>query len=134
MADQDVQEFVARYCKRAGIEPPPAAADGTYVLRFDAKYAVHFGSDGRGGLVLRHDFKPLEHDRRRQEAMQRLMRINLALAGRKRSTLTIDSASGKPFLYDVLALDTTDESSGFKTVTSFVNEIAAFHKALDNRH
>ncbi len=133
MAALKVQEFVAHYCKRAGIEPPEAEADGTYVLRFDTKYAVHFGSDGRSGLVLRHNFKPLERDRTRQEAMQRLLRINLALAGRKRSTLTLDSESGTPFLYDIVGLD-TDEGVGFKTVTSFVNEVAAFHKALDGRH
>lgn len=133
MATKNVEAFVARYCEQAGIEAPAAEADGTYVLRFDGKYPVHFGSDGRSGLLLRHDFKPLERDRTRQEAMQRLLRINLALAGRKRSTLTIDSAAAKPFLYDVVALDTADESIAFKKVTGFVNEIAAFHKALD-RH
>ncbi len=133
MATLNVETFVARYCERAGIEAPAAETDGTYVLRFDGKYTVHFGSDGRAGLLLRHDLKPLERDHTRQEAMQRLLRINLALAGRKRSTLTIDSAAGKPFLYDIIAINAADESVGFKTVTGFVNEIAAFHKALD-RH
>ena len=131
MAELNVEEFVAGYCEQAGIKSPPAETDGTYVLRFDGKYAVQFGSDGRDSLLMRHDFKPLESDRPRQEALQRLLRINLALAGRKGSTLTIDSASGKPFLYDLIPADTADESARFKKVTSFVNEIAAFHKALD---
>jgi hypothetical protein len=131
MAELNVEEFVAGYCEQAGIKSPAAEADGTYLLRFDGKYAVQFGSDGRNSLLLRHDFKPLDRDRTRQEAMQRLLRINLALAGRKRSTLTIDSASGKPFLYDLIPADSADESAGFKKITGFVNEIAAFHKALD---
>ena len=134
MASAKVDEFMTGYCKLARVEPPTAEADGAYVLRFDGKYAVRFGSDHRNRLLLRHDFAQLRDEPARREALERLLRINLFLSGRKRSTLSLDQPSSTPFLYEVVALDETDATEGFKTVTAFVNEVAAFHRALDGRY
>jgi hypothetical protein len=132
MTDLKVAGFVAGYCRQAGVEPPPASADGAYVLRFDGKYDVRFASDGRNHLLLRHDFTGLDRDTPRQEALERLLRINLVLLGRKRSILSIDKPSETPCLYDVVPLDSPDLD--FKSVTMFVNEVVAFRRALDGRH
>jgi hypothetical protein len=107
--------------------------DGAYVLHFDGKYEVQMRPEGRNGLLLRHDLPALKKDRSRNDTLQRMMRINLLLAGRKHSTLTLDNAGETPFLYDLVTVE-GDVSSGFRSITGFVNEVAAFHKALDRRH
>ena len=134
MASPKFQQFMTGYCKRVGVEAPAADTDGSYVLRFDGRYQVRFGADHRNQLLLRHDFAQLGDETARREALEKLLRVNLLLSGRKRSTLSLDQASRTPFLYDVVTLDEAEGAEGFKSVTAFVNEVAAFRRARDGRH
>lgn len=129
-------EVMAGYCKRLGTRPPQPRGDGAYVLRFEDKYEIQLspGPEGRDRVLLRADLPPLARDRERRDRIERLMRINLLLSGRKQSTLSLDDAVDTPFLYDLVAVDTADADSSYRSITAFVNEVAAFHKALERSH
>jgi hypothetical protein len=131
---EQVEEVVAAYCKRLRAPPPRPRDDGSYVLRFENKYEVLVTPEGRDRMLLRSDLPPLKRDRDRRDTVERLMRINLLLSGRKRSTLTLDTAADTPFLYDLVNVDTVDPDANFRAITAFVNEVAAFHKALARTH
>jgi hypothetical protein len=128
-----VDEVVEGYCRRIGAAAPARGEDGAYVLRFQDKVQIRLSSEGRDRLLLRADLPRLKRDRERHDALQRLMRINLLLSARKRSTLTLDKAD-TPFLYDVLTVGAAELDSSYRSITIFVNEVSAFHKALDRIH
>ena len=128
-----VDEIVEGYCRRIGATAPPRGEDGAYVLRFQDKIQIRLSGDGRDRLLLRADLPHLKRDRARRDDLQRLMRVNLLLAARKRSTLTLDNAD-TPFLYDVLTVGAADLDASYRSITIFVNEVSAFHKALDRIH
>lgn len=113
---------------------PAAREDGSYVLKFDGKYEILFCPVGSDRLLLRADLPGLKDDRSRQDALRRMLRINLALSGRKNSTLSLDRAQGTPFLYDLLEVTAAEVPASPRLVTGFVNEVAAFHKALERVH
>jgi len=127
-------EVVTGYCKRHGAPLPAPREDGAYVLVFDHKYEVQVRPEGRDRMLLRADLPPLGRGRDRRDTVERLMRINLLLSARKRSTLSIDPAADTPFLYDLVAVETADVDSNFRSITGFVNEVAAFYKALERTH
>jgi hypothetical protein len=129
-----VEEVVVGYCRRVGAKPPPPDANGGFVLRFQDRIEVRLSGDGRDRLLLRADLPQLTRDRGRRDALQRLMRVNLLLSGRKRATLTLDNAVETPFLYTRLSVGPTDVDSSYRSITTFVNEVAAFHKALNRSH
>jgi hypothetical protein len=129
-----VDEVVAGYCRRIGATPPEPGQDGAYVLRFEQRVAIRLSGEGRDRVLLRADLPPLKRDRNRLETLQRLMRVNLLLTGRKRATLTLDNAADTPFLYDVLTVGPAEVDSSHRLITTFVNEVTAFHKALDRVH
>lgn len=129
-----VDDVVGAYCARAGTSTPAAGEDGSYVLKFDGKYEIQLSPAGNDRLLLRADLPGLEDDRSRQDALRRLLRINLALSGRKNSTLSLDRAHGTPFLYDLLQVTAAEVPTSPRLVTRFVNEVAAFHKALERVH
>jgi hypothetical protein len=126
-----VEDVVTDYCKQLGTVPPKPREDGIYVLHFDNKYEVEFRPAGRDQVMLRAGLPPLKRDAGRADALRRLMRINLALSDRKHSTLTLDEAHDTPFLYDILNGGPADMASNARLVIRFVNEVAAFHAALD---
>ena len=128
-----LEEVVTGYCKRHGAPAPAPRDDGGYVLRFDNKYDVLVTPDGRDRMLLRADLPRLKRDRERRDTIERMMRINLLLAGRKHSTLSVDQ-DDTPFLYDLVSVDTADTDSAFRSITGFVNEVAAFLKALERTH
>jgi hypothetical protein len=129
-----VDEVVSAYCARSGASAPAPRDDGSYVLTFDGKYAIQFTPAGSDQLLLRADLPGLKDDRSRHDDLRRLLRINLALSGRKNSTLSLDRAQGTPFLYDVLKVTAAEVSASPRLVTRFINEVAAFHKALERVH
>jgi hypothetical protein len=129
-----VEEVVVGYCRRVGAKPPPPDADGGFVLRFQDRIEVRLSGDGRDRLLLRADLPQLTRDRGRRDALQRLMRVNLLLSGRKRATLTLDNAAETPFLYTLLSVGPADVDSSHRSITTFVNEVAAFYKALNRSH
>jgi len=129
-----LEEVVTGYCKRRGAPAPAPREDGSYVLVFENKYEIRFSPDGRDRMLLRADLPPLKRDRDRRDAVERLMRINLLLAGRKRSTLSLDDAVDTPFLYDLVPVEQVDPDSSYRSITGFVNEVAAFYKALERIH
>jgi hypothetical protein len=129
-----LEEVVTGYCKRLGAPVPAPRDDGGYVLRFDNKYDVLVTPDGRDRMLLRSGLPRLKRDRDRRDTVERLMRINLLLAGRKRSTLSLDDSDDTPFLYDLVSVDTADTDSTYRSITGFVNEVAAFLKALERTH
>jgi hypothetical protein len=128
-----LDEVVTGYCKRRGAPPPAPREDGGYVLRFENKYEVVVCPDGRDRMLLRSDLPRLKRDRDRRDTVERLMRINLLLAGRKHSTLALDGTD-TPFLYDLMSVETADPDSTYRSITGFVNEVAAFYKALERTH
>lgn len=129
---EQVEEVVTGYCKRAGVPAPKPREDGSYVLSFEGKYEVQLSPVDRNRLLLRSNLSPLKKDADRQDVLRRLLRANLMLAGRKRATLTFDRATGTPFLYDML---TTGEGEfDPRSITAFVNEIAAFRRVLERAH
>jgi hypothetical protein len=129
-----VDEVVGVYCAKAGATPPPPRDDGSYLLQFDGKYEVQFSPAGRDRLMVRANLPGLKNDRLRQDTLRRMLRINLALSGRKHSTLSLDRAHDMPFLYDVLEVPAAEVAASPRLVTRFVNEVAAFHKALEHVH
>lgn len=129
-----LEELVVGYCRRRGAPPPPPREDGSYVLMFENKYEVRLSPGGRDRMLLRADLPRLKRDRDRRDTVERLMRINLLLAGRKHSTLSLDNTLDTPFLYDVVAVETVDPDSSYRSITGFVNEVAAFYKALERAH
>jgi hypothetical protein len=131
---EQAEEVVAGYCKRIGARPPAPRDDGAYVLRFADKIEIQVSPEGRDRVLLRADLPPLKRDRERQDRLHRLMRINLLLSARKHSTLTLDNAADTPFLYDVLTVAGADLDASVRAITAFVNEVAAFHKALERVH
>lgn len=131
---EQIEEVVAAYCKRFRATPPRPRDDGSYVLRFENKYEVTVTPEGRDRMMLRSDLPRLTRGRDRHDTVERLMRINLLLVGRKHSTLTLDNAGDTPFLYDLVTVDTVDPDSNYRSITVFVNEVAAFHRALERSH
>jgi|RhiMethySRZTD1v2_1073278.scaffolds.fasta_scaffold1426339_2 hypothetical protein len=131
---EQVEEVVAAYCKRLRAPTPKPRDDGSYLLRFENKFEVMVTPEGRDRMMLRSDLPRLTRGRDRHDTVERLMRINLLLSGRKRSTLTLDEAADTPFLYDLVTVDTADPDSNHRSITAFVNEVAAFHKALERSH
>jgi hypothetical protein len=129
-----LEEVVTGYCKRHGAPAPAPRDDGSYVLRFDNKYDVLVTPEGRDRMLLRSDLPRLKRDRERRNTVERLMRINLLLAGRKHSTLSLDDTDDTPFLYDLVSVETADTDSTYRSITGFVNEVAAFLKALERTH
>jgi hypothetical protein len=129
-----IDEVVGGYCARVGTGAPKPRDDGSYVLQFDGKYEVEFSPAGRDRLLLRANLPSLKQDRSRLDVLRRLLRINLALSGRKHSTLSLDRAHDIPFLYDVLVVGAADVAASPRLVTRFVNEVAAFNKALEHGH
>jgi hypothetical protein len=129
-----VDEVVGAYCARAGTGAPAPREDGSYVLKFDGKYEIQFSPAGNDQLLLRADLPGLKDGRSRQDDLRRLLRINLALSGRKHSTLSLDRAQSMPFLYDVLEVTAAEVATSPRLVTRFINEVAAFHKALERVH
>jgi hypothetical protein len=128
-----LEELVTGYCRRRGAPPPPRE-DGSYVLVFENKYEVRLSPDGRDRMLLRADLPRLKRDRDRRDTVERLMRINLLLTGRKQSTLSLDNTIDTPFLYDLVPVETVDPDSSYRSITGFVNEVAAFYKALERTH
>ena len=129
-----LEELVTGYCRRRGAPPPPPREDGSYVLVFENKYEVRLSPDGRDRMLLRADLPRLKRDRDRRDTVERLMRINLLLTGRKQSTLSLDNTIDTPFLYDLVPVETVDPDSSYRSITGFVNEVAAFYKALERTH
>jgi hypothetical protein len=129
-----LEEVVTGYCRRRGAPPPPPREDGSYVLVFENKYEVRFSPEGRDRMLLRADLPRLKRDRDRRDAVERLMRINLLLTGRKHSTLSIDGMADTPFLYDLVPMPAADSDTSYRSITGFVNEVAAFYKALERTH
>ena len=129
-----LEELVTGYCKRRGAPPPPAREDGSYVLVFENKYEVRLSPEGRDRMLLRADLPRLKRDRDRRDTVERLMRINLLLTGRKHSTLALDNTIDTPFLYDLVPVETVNPDSSYRSITGFVNEVAAFYKALERPH
>jgi hypothetical protein len=129
-----VDEVIGFYCARLGSGAPKPRDDGSYVLQFDGKHEIEFSSGGRDKLLLRAPLPSLRHDRFRRDTLRRLLRINLFLSGRKHSTLSLDRALDQPFLYDLLDVPAAEVASSPRLVTRFVNEVAAFHKALEHLH
>jgi hypothetical protein len=125
-----VDDVVADYCKRVGAVPPKARDDGSYVLQFEDKYDIELSSSARDQVLLRSNLPKLTRDDRRTESLRRLMRINLALSERKRSSLTLDAATDTPFLYDMVAVTAGDMAASARSITGFVNEVAAFDAVL----
>jgi Tir chaperone protein (CesT) family len=130
-----LEEVIADYCRRQGVTVPVPEGDGVYTLCFDDKYNVELQASGRDQILLRANLGALKDDAGRKDALRRLLHINLALSERKRSTLSLDSARNMPFLYDLLAVSLSDLPSSERAITGFVNEVAAFHTALErSRH
>jgi hypothetical protein len=129
-----VKDFVEGFCKRAKAPPPAPRADGIYILHFDGKYTVEVRAHGDDHVMLVSGLPPLKPGTQREEQLTQLMRINLALSDRKRATLALETGGDTPLLYDMLARDAADMASGFRAVTGFVNEVAAFHAALERGH
>jgi hypothetical protein len=129
-----VDEVVSTYCAKAGAGTPKPRDDGSYVLQFDGKFEIQFDPAGRDRLLLRANLPSLKNDRLRRDTLRRLLRINLALSGRKHSTLSLDREHDQPFLYDVLDVPAAEVAASARLVTRFVNEVAAFHKALEHVH
>ena len=125
------EDIVLGYCKQAGLAAPPPRADGTYVLYVDDEFELQLTPQDRNRLRLRSDLPVLEGGPDRQSKLARLLRINLALSNRKRSSLALDDGGDTPFLYDVLTVDPADFAPSFKSISTFANEVVAFHRALE---
>jgi hypothetical protein len=129
-----VDQVVEGYCRRVGAKLPQPEADGGFVLRFERGIEVRLNGSGRDNLLLRAALPPLKRDRGRRDALQRLMQANLLLTGRKHATLSFDNAAETPFLYDVVTVGPAEIESSHRSITAFVNEVAAFRKALEHSH
>src|SRR5437868_6513898 len=114
---EPVGQVVTAYCQRLGGHPPAPREDGSYVLQFDGKYDVQFSAERRDRVLLRANLPQLTKDRYRQDTLRRLLRVNLVLSARKHATLSLDSPSDVPFLYDLVDVGGADLAPSLQAIT-----------------
>lgn len=126
-----ISNFVNGYRARAGIAPTPKGAAESLV--FDDRYILDFDLVGRDTVVMTTPLLARGSDAEFEQKLRIVMNVGLALASRTQGSLTIDEARDAVILYDTVRTEGSFDERCFDAVDRFVNEVAAFHVALDRQ-
>lgn len=127
----EIGDFVNGYRASAGI--PPVMNGAATSLVFDDRYVVDFDLLGRSTVVMTTPLLARGSDAEFAAKLRIVMNLGLALSSRTQGSLTIDEGRGAVILYDTIRTEGSCDERCVDAVNRFVNEVAAFHAALDRQ-
>lgn len=127
----EISDFVNGYRVRAGVAAIPKGAAKSLV--FDDRYVLDFDLVGRNTVVMTTPLLERGSDAEFEQKLRIVMNVGLALSSRTQGSLTIDAARDAVMLYDTVRTEGSFDERCFNAVDRFVNEVAAFHVALDRQ-